>query len=1663
MSAKLLSSLVQTKSIELVLAPIAAQVSQLILLNEAAQKEGVPLPDLVPSAQQIRQAVESLVLAGQKLVSETPDNDLKLEMPAACDAVKDAGNSLLMATHQLKQQPFSNKVRYNLVDSARNILEGTMKVLLVYDEAEIRKIVTSARWVMDRLVLVEAVTSPRGLVVSFKSFTESLMLLATLCNKRQQELSNPRQRDRLLSAMMILKKSIGLLSTSMQAFLKNPTNQQTKASRDYVVGQIMLACTEIIKIVEAREDLDQSIEGPGYMAATLEKAHKQLSPHSRLGSGNELDCYLDAIVRSSMSVANSCEGGRKERIVQACQSVLLMRNELAELQKAFLGNPLSQRTRHELDLASEQLSVELKKLDRHVSTAVIDDITTVFADPELPVHNMIQAATAPLLDMSVQSQEDAMMRLKGKADEFQKHAARLAEVAKQCAAISADARRVQAINGTADDIEKLAPQLMSAAVRVRQTPTDAGCTEHLGQLRRDWTARIHALTSLVDDITDFNDFVLMTDLNIQKDISCSQEALHQHDIPAVSKASLRMLGRARRVAMATKKEMNVTADPMYKGKLQAACGELESVVPVLVQSVEGSLINMADDEQHNKLCDNLKLLGDKVKMIKSALKRPEGVNIDLTDYSRDTADNPKDNMLDLFEILRGHRPASVSDTVSVGELDLAELGSEPVKAESSMDLSSQEDVEPAPRPVRTKLPKEKRDSSRDRSRERSRDRSRDRSRGLNRSTESEDLLFNFSEDDEMDRINRKALLGISAEHCNEPSLTAGVVRPIKPSQSARAPVSRLLNAVKVRDFDLAERELRKVESRASALRTLAGGCADKSRKGEGVRLVRVSSGEIEKLTPLIVQAARDFQANPRDVVVVERLQTIGREWASKVHVLSGAVDEIVQPWSAAASKLALAATSGDAEQLMKQVDNVNRHVLRLRQLAVAAKAAADAEDYAMDAGNEGEAPARDPASLQRVELVRASSGEVERMTPQLITAAQALSRNPTDIANVERLEVHRRDWASKVYSLVFAVDDVTVGTSAPVEQLTSVALAADQHALQEHSRMLTSYSRTLKEMEIASTAGCNDPKKVSLAEATVNSVEKLTADLQDTARVVSEMASREHRTLEQSLAYMGVVERMNLLQREWATKVHLLTALVDDLTAEASAPVDRLAGAALAVSKAELGERIQQQSNFEMQADELKARVARVRTHASKAVENSRHTSKVRHVRVTGDFIDRLTPQVIAAARALADNPDQPTVEHFQMLRRQWASKAQLLMAILDGLPDADTAAVQDVFQALLGIPHMDASHSFESLNEEEAVAIAGSSRGIPSLKPLPPEEGSVQTSLSPTRSLPTTTDRSPEISSYFDDMALSDRNKSLERSFSLSDTESAPEVRRLRGPWGSASETDLTRKALVDELHQRFSSAESLNRSGGSGRFRQHQRAASISGLSRAGDPDWRSPSIEELRAKKSSKSIELAAQLLQEETDKWEEENNSIVKVAKEMAQQMLQIAKFARGRNRLQNKMEMINMAKAIASNAMFILKFAHVIAEQSVDERSKSNLLYYAEYLPTISTQLKIISSVKAATPSDISADAMLVKNAQNLMQAVVKTLKAAEAACVKGLRPPEQDASSDHTEAADLAFQWKKKLRRQRAIEALTASRDELGLRRREKNISTPSLVDIVHV
>ena len=87
--------------------------------------------------------------------------------------------------------------------------------------------------------------------------------------------------------------------------------------------------------------------------------------------------------------------------------------------------------------------------------------------------------------------------------------------------------------------------------------------------------------------------------------------------------------------------------------------------------------------------------------------------------------------------------------------------------------------------------------------------------------------------------------------------------------------------------------------------------------------------------------------------------------------------------------------------------------------------------------------------------------------------------------------------------------------------------------------------------------------------------------------------------------------------------------------------------------------------------------------------------------------------------------------------------------------------------------------------------------------------------------------------------------------------------------------------------------------------------------------------------------------------------------------MAEQMSQMADYTRGRGDLRNKEDMILTAKAIAANGQAIVKFASIISELCTDKKTKASLQSCAEMIPTLSTQLRIIASVKASTPDDTS--------------------------------------------------------------------------------------------
>ena len=90
---------------------------------------------------------------------------------------------------------------------------------------------------------------------------------------------------------------------------------------------------------------------------------------------------------------------------------------------------------------------------------------------------------------------------------------------------------------------------------------------------------------------------------------------------------------------------------------------------------------------------------------------------------------------------------------------------------------------------------------------------------------------------------------------------------------------------------------------------------------------------------------------------------------------------------------------------------------------------------------------------------------------------------------------------------------------------------------------------------------------------------------------------------------------------------------------------------------------------------------------------------------------------------------------------------------------------------------------------------------------------------------------------------------------------------------------------------------------------------------------------------------------------------------------------------------SKRELIATAKLIAEASEDVTRLAKALARECTDKRIRTNLLQVCERIPTIGTQLKILSTVKATmlgaqgSDEDREATEMLVGNAQNLMQSV----------------------------------------------------------------------------
>lgn len=153
------------------------------------------------------------------------------------------------------------------------------------------------------------------------------------------------------------------------------------------------------------------------------------------------------------------------------------------------------------------------------------------------------------------------------------------------------------------------------------------------------------------------------------------------------------------------------------------------------------------------------------------------------------------------------------------------------------------------------------------------------------------------------------------------------------------------------------------------------------------------------------------------------------------------------------------------------------------------------------------------------------------------------------------------------------------------------------------------------------------------------------------------------------------------------------------------------------------------------------------------------------------------------------------------------------------------------------------------------------------------------------------------------------------------------------------------------------------------------------------------------------TNRPIHVAAHGLYQEVKQWDHSDNEIIAAAKKIAYLMAHLSELIRGGKG--TKRELIACAKALADASERITELAKELARHCTDKKIRTNLLQVCEKIPTLGTQLRVLSTVKATmmgqsmdTDEDQEAMDMLVFNAQKLNEAVKETVRASESASIR---------------------------------------------------------------
>ncbi|CAF0896434.1 unnamed protein product [Brachionus calyciflorus] len=636
----------QSKTVECLIQPILNQLNQLNLASNPHNTTTTLAKRKKGTSKKANHLVEMLIKSIELFLHHANDliqenTEYRDEIIRCINEIRQNGNLMIESSRDFAQDPVSVQKRLHMVKISKDLLNSIANLLQIGDLIDSNVLLRSIKIVQQDLINLKQSNNQDELTNNFKDYGRDLIELTNLAGKRQALLNDLRLKDELASCRAILKRNSLKLFTSSKTLIRHPELSASQINHDLIYRELNEALERIHNIVTNRltsDSLTHLYDETASLSAAFDELDKQIvsinpmqfnEQRMRLKLETQLENIISAV--ALMADSESTRGNRRDRIVNECN---VLRQALQDLLNAYVNNK-SNHSNEQIENATGDMTKLTRNLRRLLRKAVIDHISDSFIEINLPLDSLIEIA---------KSHDDK--KLDEYSQIFLDHAEKLLEVSSMACSMSNNLEGIKLVRMAAIQVQLLTPQVINAAKILSSRQSSKVALENMEVFRDLWCKNVKLLTDSVDDITQINDFLSVSENHILDDLNRSCLALRELDADLLDRLAGAIRGRCIRVCNVVLSETDLYEPDEVINKINDTVNILkDQLIPNFAHAVDYAVNSLNQQQQvdDNGFVEASRLIYDGIHDVRNAV-------LMLYDNSFDTESEFDDDFLPVENI-----------------------------------------------------------------------------------------------------------------------------------------------------------------------------------------------------------------------------------------------------------------------------------------------------------------------------------------------------------------------------------------------------------------------------------------------------------------------------------------------------------------------------------------------------------------------------------------------------------------------------------------------------------------------------------------------------------------------------------------------------------------------------------------------------------------------------------------------------------------------------------------------------------------------------------------------------------------------------------------------------------------------------------------------------